>query len=353
VTLTPQEIEGHLLQHVIGQDEAIRRLAVAVAMHVSSWEYTGDQPLQKMNVVLVGPTGTGKTEMVSRMAEFLDVPYAAMPATAITAPGFAGFDPDQVLKKLITRSKDKKKAERGIIFIDEIDKIARKPSDEEEKSRGLTTGTTVQQTLLDIIGGEVIEILGQGSFDTRKVLFVFSGAFVGIERVISGRLASGSSAARPSIMERAAMLRRLEGRDLVAYGMIPEFVGRCPVLIPLRPLDPTEIVRILTEPKRAPARQMVVHFQLKGVRLELDNLWLGNIAREAVARDTGARALLGVLQDELAGAYRESAPGDVVIADGDGIRIEGVGKVLPASATDASTSVEAVRTAGSEERVPA
>jgi ATP-dependent Clp protease ATP-binding subunit ClpX len=325
-----QEIETALHAHVIGQDKAVRELAVAVAMHVGARDYQGSTPLQKMNVLLVGPTGTGKTEMVSRLADVIDVPFASLPATAMTQPGFTGFDPDQILKKLIQRAGGKERARDGICFIDEVDKIARRPTDDSDQAKGLTTGVGVQQSLLDILGGAVVEILGQGPFDTRGVLFVLSGAFVGLERMVAGRLAAASRVARPLSADRATLLRQVEPRDLVAYGLIPEFVGRIPVVIPLRPLTEAEIVRILTEPKAAPVRQMVERFAMLGARLEIDSTWLLQVGREAIARDTGARALLGVLQAHLSQAYRDARDGDIVHVRGleGGIEISRAPEVL-------------------------
>lgn len=312
MSLSAREIEAELLKFVIGQDRAVRDLAVAVAMHIGARDYQGDVPLQKMNVMLLGPTGVGKSLMCQRLADIIDAPYAALPATAMTQPGFTGFDPDMILKKLIQKAGSKARAEYGICYIDEIDKIARRPSDDSDQAKGLTTGVGVQQSLLEILGGEIIEVLSQGSVDTRGILFILSGAFVGLERIIGGRMAAASRAPRPMAVDRAQLLRQVEPRDLVAFGLIPEFVGRVPVIIPLRPLTEHEIARILTEPKAAPVRQMVARFALLGVTLDLDTTWLLQVGREAIARDTGARALLGVLEGHLTQAYRDAQTGDVV-----------------------------------------
>ena len=326
---SPPAIEAHLRSRVIGQDAAVKTIAVAVANHLRRQayreRYPDGIPVKKANLMIVGPTGVGKTHIVRSLAQYLDVPFVSVAATAITQSGFAGLDPDYAFHALWMKTGgDKDRAEHGIVHIDEVDKIARKSSDDRDKGQNLTTGVGVQQALLDVLDAREVTLTSDGPYRGKKfngagVLFILSGAFVGIDRMVAGRIFSQAGGARPQPLTPSETLKRLEQADLVAYGMIPEFVGRCPILIPMRPLTYDDILRILTEPYAAPAAQMRAIAQGAGGDLILDHSFLSEVAREAINAGTGARSLDGELHKRLEETFKLLGPGRVARVSSAGV----------------------------------
>ena len=315
--LPPRELYRRLGEHVVGQDEAKRVLSVAVYNHykrIAGNGGDGDVELEKSNIMLVGPTGTGKTFLAATLARILDVPFSIADATALTEAGYVGEDVENILLHLIQAAEyDIPTAERGIIYIDEIDKVARK-ADNPSITRDVS-GEGVQQALLKIIEGTKASVPPQGGrkhphqeflqIDTSKVLFILGGAFEGLDEVISrrvktgtrigyGRYAAGDDASAPG--EEDNILRQLSHDDLQKYGLIPEFVGRVPVVVALDSLDKSAMVQILTEPKNALIRQYQKFFEMDDVELEFTDEALGEIAERALAKGTGARGLRSVVE---------------------------------------------------------
>lgn len=314
-SFTAKQIETHIRRYIVGQDDAVKTISVAVAQHSARSMYSGDVRLKKANVLIVGPSGCGKTRLVQVLAEVLDVPFAQVSAPSITQPGFTGLDPDEPLKALL-RVAPKEEAERGICFIDEVDKIARRSSDEEEKSRNLTTNLGVQQAMLGVLESERWMMEDGSVMRTDGILFVLAGAFVGIERLVAGRMRSRAAAPRP--LDRSEALRSLEPMDLIAYGLIPEFVGRCPVIVKMRPLDASDILRVLTEPADAPAKRIKAEFEGAGATLDLSEAWLYSVAAEAAQHPLGARSLEGTIRERLRDAFFACQPGDHITIDPSG-----------------------------------